>query len=69
MCDDNNPDVPIPDDWEPEQAEAVILFLEAVLDRLQARYEPAIQELWNDRRARATRAAGTRASQDGDMPF
>jgi len=70
MCDDDNPyAVPIPDDWEPEQAESVINFLEAVLDRLHTSYDMAIRELWLDRRARTTRAAGTRASQDGDMPF
>lgn len=70
MCDDDNPDaVPIPDDWEPEQAEAVILFLEAILERLQARYEPAIQEFWNDRHTATYAGDNPARDPDGDMPF
>lgn len=69
--DDTDPFViRVPDDWEPEQAEAVVLFLEALLETVLRNYDWAIVQLHDDRRAAslAARAPSTEAERDDD-PF
>jgi len=60
--------VRIPDDWEPEQAEAVVLFLEALLETVLRNYDWAIVQLHDDRRATSLAARAPRTVQDDD-PF
>ena len=60
----------VPDDWEPEQADAVIRFLEAILDVLHRNYDYAVADYWRDRREAAVRCGDRRPDlDDGGMPF
>ncbi len=59
----------IPDDWEPEQAETIIDFLETVLDALHTRYDWAIRQLWRDRRPASLPGGPQAKARDEDMPF
>jgi hypothetical protein len=73
MCGDSDDVDPfavrVPDDWEPEQAEAVILFLEAVLDTIHRNYDWSIVQMHDDRRAASHAPGAPRAAPDGDLPF
>jgi hypothetical protein len=61
--------VRIIDDLDPEQAEIVIDFLEAVLDTLHRNYDLSIIQLQNDRRDECRPVPARRIPSDDDLPF
>ena len=68
--DDPAPDtIRIPDDWDPEQAETIIDFLETLLDVLHTRYDWAIRQLWLDRRPASYPGRPQVNAREDDMPF
>ncbi|MBI4933415.1 MAG: hypothetical protein HY828_06020 [Actinobacteria bacterium] len=67
--DDNPYAVPVPDEWSPERAEAVIAFLEAIVEALHRTYDMSIIAMWNDRRQARVRAPDIRCDRDDDLPF
>ena len=61
--------VRLPDDLDPEQAEVVIGFLEAILDTLHRNYDLSIIQLRNDRREDCRPVQTARTARDDDLSF
>jgi len=60
----------VPDDWEPEQADAVICFLEEILEVLHRNYDYAVAGYWKERQETTLRSVNRGADPDDrDMPF
>jgi len=67
--DDNPYAVPIPEEWSPERAEAVIAFLEAIVEALHRRYDLSIIAMANDRRNASYRPPVPAGRRDDELPF
>jgi hypothetical protein len=67
---DQDPDaIHVPDEWSAERAEAVIAFLEAIVEAMHRRYDGAIIALWNDRRNASHGPFGHPTGGDDEFPF
>ena len=61
--------IPVPEEWSPERAEAVIAFLEAIAEALHRRYDLSIIAMSNDRRNPSYGPPVPAGRRDEELPF